>query len=88
MSRSLLVQGTFVSIILFQTLLLLKHLNFSVSSVRVHLAAISTHELPVDGDTVFSRLTVVKFLKGLIKVFPLMKEPVSAWDLSVFILVK
>lgn len=67
-------------------LLAIEHLKLSVSSIRVHLAAISPHHLPVQDHTIFSHTTFARFLKGFIHVFPSIQKPSPSCDLNIVLI--
>lgn len=47
-----------------------KYLGLSISSLRIHLAAIAAYPPPIQGRIIFSHPTVARFLKVLMHVFP------------------
>nr|XP_008164931.1 uncharacterized protein LOC101944505 [Chrysemys picta bellii] len=63
-------------------LLHLKQQALSMSSIRVHLAAISAFHPSADGFLVFANPMVSRFLKGLDRLYPQTHQPVLAWDLN------
>ncbi|XP_050809179.1 uncharacterized protein LOC127051204 [Gopherus flavomarginatus] len=60
----------------------LKGQGLAISSLRVHLAAISTFHPGADGRSVFSHPTVSRFLKGLERLYPNVRPPAPTWDLN------
>lgn len=60
-----------------------KELNYS--SVRVCLAAISMYHPRVEGFTVFSQPDSKMFLKGLLQMYPLMRQPTRPWKLPLML---
>lgn len=63
-------------------LLHLKQQSLALSSIKVHLAAISAFHPPVQGKSVFSHEMTIWFLKGLERLYP----QVSQWDLNLGLL--
>lgn len=62
-------------------LLTIKTLDFSVSSLQVHWAAISTFH-PIKDHAIFTHPTTTRFLNGLLRSFPLGEQPTPPWDLN------
>ncbi|XP_050804595.1 uncharacterized protein LOC127048745 [Gopherus flavomarginatus] len=60
----------------------LKTQGLALSSLRVHLAAISAFHPGVDGCSVFSHPMVARFLKGLERLYPQIRPPAPSWDLN------
>lgn len=63
-------------------LLSLKQQGLALSSIKVHLAAISAFHPKVDSRSVLSHEMVLRFLKGLEMTFPQMREPLPSCDLN------
>lgn len=68
--------------IVLDYLLHLRHLGLSLSSIRVHLAAISAFHPGERGASVFVNPLVGRFLKGMDRLFPHVSPPTPAWDLN------
>lgn len=56
-------------------LLYLKQKGLAISSIKVHLAAISAFHPPIQGSSVFSHYMMGRFLKGLERLFPQVHNP-------------
>lgn len=63
-------------------LLHLKQQGLLVSSIRVHLAAISAFHPAVNGRSVFSKSLCSHFLKGLDGLYPQVWQLIPPWDLT------
>lgn len=63
----------------------LKEQNLSVSSIRVHLAAISAFHPGEAGSTVFSHHMVSRFRRGLERLYPQVRRPTPTWDLNLML---
>lgn len=57
--------------------------SLAVSSVREHLAAISTFHVSLDSKSPFSNPTITRFLKDLIRLYLLVQEPIPSWNQNV-----
>lgn len=63
-------------------MLTLKKSGLSVSSLKVHLAAITTFHQQIKGYSVFSHPATKRCLKGIVYLFPQPRQPTSTWDLN------
>ncbi|XP_050800475.1 uncharacterized protein LOC127046887 [Gopherus flavomarginatus] len=79
--QDLVPQSVSVPIIL-DYLWSLKEQGLAISSLRVHLAAISTFHPGEAGSSVFSHPIVSRFLKGLERLYPQVRQPAPTWDLN------
>lgn len=66
-------------------LLHLKHLGLAVSSIKGNLAAISAFHPEKRGHSVFANPMVTRFLKGLDRLYPHVRHPISAWNLNLIL---
>lgn len=57
--------------------------GLGLSSVKVNLAAISAYHFGVDGGTVGEHPLVRRFMKGVLRLRPVVRSLVPAWDLTV-----
>ncbi|KAM7139060.1 uncharacterized protein RBU57_016237 [Macrochelys suwanniensis] len=71
--------------IILDYLLSLKQQGLAISSLKFHLAAISAFHPGENGRLIFSNPMVSRFLKGLERLYPLIRHPVPTWDLSLVI---
>uniref|UniRef100_K7EYP5 Core-binding (CB) domain-containing protein n=1 Tax=Pelodiscus sinensis TaxID=13735 RepID=K7EYP5_PELSI len=62
-------------------LLHLRQSHLSLSSIRVHLAAIATFHATVEDTTVFAHPVTKQFLKGLQALYPEVALPQESWEL-------
>lgn len=62
-------------------LLAFKTSGLAISSIRVHLAALTAFLPPVEGTSIFTHPTTVCFMKGLLSTFPPVVKLLSPWDL-------
>lgn len=60
----------------------LKKTGLSLSSVKVHLAAITAFHRKIEGYSIFAHPTTKRFLKSMSNLFPQIRHPTSAWDLN------
>lgn len=67
---------------IFDFLLLQKHLDLGHSSLRVYLATIFAYCSWIDRFSVFSHPLVKRFIQGLLHLYPQVRPPPPAWDLS------
>nr|XP_014426272.1 uncharacterized protein LOC106731592 [Pelodiscus sinensis] len=68
--------------VLLDYILQLQVAGLSISSLRVHVAAIAAFHGPVEGRLVFSYPMVTRFLKGLTNLNPPRRPPPPAWNLD------
>ncbi|EMP29792.1 Synaptonemal complex protein 1 [Chelonia mydas] len=69
---------------ILEYMLMLKKLGLSISSLRVHLSAITTYHSKVDRLTVLAPPTprTKRFLKGIQNSYPTLRDPTPMWDLN------
>nr|XP_025033567.1 uncharacterized protein LOC112543511 [Pelodiscus sinensis] len=60
----------------------LRESGLTLSSLRVHLAAISAFHQPVGGSALFSHAITKRFLKGLQNLYPPRSAPSPSWNLD------
>lgn len=53
-----------------------------LSSIKIPLAALAAFHTTIEGFSVFTHPTTVRFIKGLFNLFPPVKEPSPLWDLN------
>lgn len=70
---------------IFDYLLSLKTSGLSLSSIKVHLAAIIAFHLSVDEVSVFVYPMMSRFIKGFTNFFPHIRDPVVPWDLNLIL---
>ncbi|XP_074849028.1 uncharacterized protein LOC142012530 isoform X1 [Carettochelys insculpta] len=68
--------------VILEYLLDLKRGGLSLSSLKVHLAAISAFRHEEEGHTVFVHLMVTRFLKGFVNLYPPRKPLPPSWNLD------
>nr|XP_032642405.1 uncharacterized protein LOC116828359 [Chelonoidis abingdonii] len=81
-ARSSMVPTAVPVSVVLDYLLYLKGQGLALSSIRVHLAAISTFHPGESGTSTFSHPIVSRFLKGLERLYPPVKPPSPTWDLN------
>lgn len=67
---------------ILEYLLHLKQQGLAISFIKVHHAAISAFHPRVDNRSVFSNDMSVRFLKGLERLYPQVREPIPPWNLN------
>ncbi|XP_074872927.1 uncharacterized protein LOC142024640 isoform X2 [Carettochelys insculpta] len=80
-SKQLVPQGVPITAIL-EYLLELKQDGLSLSSLKVHLAAISAFQHKEEGPTIFAHPMVTRFLKGQVNLYPPRKPLSPSWSLD------
>ncbi|XP_075781544.1 uncharacterized protein LOC142828046 [Pelodiscus sinensis] len=60
----------------------LRNSGLALSSLKVHLAAISAFHHPVEGSSLFSHVITKRFLKGLINLYPPRRALSPSWNLD------
>ncbi|XP_074850272.1 uncharacterized protein LOC142013107 [Carettochelys insculpta] len=68
--------------VILEYLLDLKRDRLSLSSLKVHLAAISAFRYTEEGPTVFTHPIITRFLKGLVNLYPPRKPLPLSWSLD------
>lgn len=59
-----------------------KKMGLSMSSVRVHLSAITAFHNKVDELSIFAHPLTKRFLRGLSNFYPEVRKPIPPWDLN------
>lgn len=60
----------------------LKHQGLTLSSLRVHFAAISAFHPLIQNRSVFARHITVRFPKDLERLYPQVRDPTPPWNLN------
>lgn len=71
---------------ILEYLLHLKLSGLSISSLKVHLTAIMAHHILIDNRPILAHSIVKKCMKGLVNMYPAIKDPVPTWDLNLVLM--